>query len=435
MAKLEFSLLFDKFTTDKKDFIFSKGIYIIYGESGVGKSYFLNSFITNDEQKNHNFTVDVKTSGFDSFLIDQNPDNQIVCRTVQSELSFNGECIQKTPEELDSSVKRSISQLPETIKIDMNPGFLSGGEKELLNIVTATQINRRILLIDDGLSFLSDKNKIYSLDILSNWVKKNEGIIIWCTSDYDDLQYKSKGKWILKKDAFKEIVSYEKKDHEFLLNPSGYLNLEINNISFNYDNGKNIFKDFSMNILNSRCIGLIGNNGSGKTTFAGFCFKDFKPKKGSVKLHINEKEDLRIGYLDQFPENLLLLDKLCVFLDKLIALKLFNSKNQSIFENDLRRFGIEWEDIKDFNGIEIPWVILRLALVVMLSNCNFDVLILDEPSFGLGWNQRVLLRSFLKKMMVSKHYIIISHDKKFAQSICDNIIDFDKISLLGLNVK
>ena len=435
MSKLKFSLLFDKFSTEKKDFIFSSGIYIIYGESGVGKSYFLNSFITSYEQENHNFTIDILTSDYDIFLIDQNPDNQIVCRTVQSELSFNGECIQKTPEELDLIVKRSISQLPETIKIDMNPGFLSGGEKELLNIVTATQMKRRILLIDDGLSFLSDKNKLYSLDILSNWVRENEGIIIWCTSDYDDLQYKSKGKWILKKDVFKEILSYREKDHEFLLNPNGYLSLEINNISFNYDNGKNIFKDFSMNILNSRCIGLIGDNGSGKTTFAGFCFKDFKPKKGSVRLHINEKEDLIIGYLDQFPENLLLLDKLCVFLDKLIDLKLFNSNNQSIFEKDLHRFGIEWQDIKDFNGIEIPWIILRLALVVMLSNCNFDVLILDEPSFGLGWNQRVLLRSFLKEMMVSKHFIIISHDKKFARSICDNIIDFDNINLLGLNVK
>ena len=435
MPNLKFSLLFDKFTTEKKDFIFSSGIYIIYGESGVGKSYFLNSFIKSYEKKNHNFTIEILTSDYDSFLIDQNPDNQIVCRTVQSELSFNGECIQKTPEELDLIVKRSISQLPETIKIDMNPGFLSGGEKELLNIVTATQIKRRILLIDDGLSFLSDKNKVYSLDILSNWVKENEGIIIWCTSDYDDLQYKSKGKWILKKDAFKEILSYKEKDHEFLLNPNGYLSLEINNISFNYDNGRNIFKDFSMNILNSRCMGLIGDNGSGKTTFAGFCFKDFKPKKGSVKLHINGKEDLRIGYLDQFPENLLLLDKLCVFLDKLIDLKLFNSNNQSIFEKDLHRFGIEWENIKDFNGIEIPWIILRLALVVMLSNCNFDVLILDEPSFGLGWNQRVLLRSFLKEIMVSKHFIIISHDKKFARSICDNIIDFDNMNLLGLNVK
>ena len=435
MPNLKFSLLFDKFTTEKKDFIFSSGIYIIYGESGVGKSYFLNSFIKSYEKKNHNFTIEILTSDYDSFLIDQNPDNQIVCRTVQSELSFNGECIQKTPAELGLIVKKSVFQLPETIEIDMNPGFLSGGEKELLNIVTATQIKRRILLIDDGLSFLSDKNKVYSLDILSNWVKENEGIIIWCTSDYDDLQYKSKGKWILKKDAFKEILSYKEKDHEFLLNPNGYLSLEINNISFNYDNGRNIFKDFSMNILNSRCMGLIGDNGSGKTTFAGFCFKDFKPKKGSVRLHINEKEELRIGYLDQFPENLLLLDKLCVFLDKLIDLKLFNSNNQSIFEKDLHRFGIEWENIKDFNGIEIPWIILRLALVVMLSNCNFDVLILDEPSFGLGWNQRVLLRSFLKEIMVSKHFIIISHDKKFARSICDNIIDFDNMNLLGLNVK
>ena len=190
-----------------------------------------------------------------------------------------------------------------------------------------------------------------------------------------------------------------------------------------------------MDILNSRCLGLIGDNGSGKTTFAGFCFKDFKPKKGSVRLHINEKEDLKIGYLDQFPENLLLLDKLFVFLNKLIDLKLFNSKNQSTFENDLNRFGIEWKNIKDFNGIEIPWVILRLSLVVMLSNCNFDVLILDEPSFGLGWNQRVLLRSFLKEGMISKHFIIISHDKKFAQSICDNIIDFDKNRISGPNVE
>ena len=282
---------------------------------------------------------------------------------------------------------------------------------------------------------MSDKNKVYSLDILSNWVKRNEGIIIWCTSDYDDLQYKSKGKWILNKDAMKEIISYEKKDHEFLLNPNGYLSLEIDNISFSYDNGKNIFKEFSMDILNSRCLGLIGDNGSGKTTFASFCFKDFKPKKGSVRLHINEKEDLKIGYLDQFPENLLLLDKLFVFLNKLIDLKLFNSKNQSTFENDLNRFGIEWKNIKDFNGIEIPWVILRLSLVVMLSNCNFDVLILDEPSFGLGWNQRVLLRSFLKEGMISKHFIIISHDKKFAQSICDNIIDFDKNRISGPNVE
>jgi len=435
MAELKFSLLFDKFTTEKKDFNFSSGIYIIYGESGVGKSHFLNSFIPNHEYKNNNFTVDLKTSDYESFLIDQNPDNQIVCRTVKSELSFNGECIQKTPEELDTIVKGAIAQLPKTIKTDMNPGFLSGGEKELLNIITATQLERKILLIDDGLSFLSDKNKVYSLDILSNWARRNEGIIIWCTSDYDDLQFKCKGKWILNKDAMKEIISYEKKNHEFLLNPNGYLSLEIDNISFSYDNGKNVFKEFSMDILNSRCLGLIGDNGSGKTTFAGFCFKDFKPKKGSVRLHINEKEDLKIGYLDQFPENLLLLDKLFVFLNKLTDLKLFNPKNQSTFENDLHRFGIEWKNIKDFNGIEIPWVILRLSLVVMLSNCNFDVLILDEPSFGLGWNQRVLLRSFLKEGMISKHFIIISHDKKFAQSICDNIIDFDKNGISGPNVE
>ena len=41
----------------------------------------------------------------------------------------------------------------------MNPGYLSGGEKELLNLVTALDFDPDILLVDDGLSLLSEKIK------------------------------------------------------------------------------------------------------------------------------------------------------------------------------------------------------------------------------------------------------------------------------------
>ena len=57
-------------------------------------------------------------------------------------------------------------------------------------------------------------------------------------------------------------------------------------------------------------------------------------------------------------------------------------------------FHISWKKIKYLNSIEMSWIDLRVTLIVILSHCVFHVLILDEPSFGLGWNQRVLLRSF-----------------------------------------
>ena len=44
-----------------------------------------------------------------------------------------------------------------------------------------------------------------------------------------------------------------------------------------------------------------------KTTFAGLCFGDLSPTSGSVDISISGKKDLNVGYLDQFPEHLILL--------------------------------------------------------------------------------------------------------------------------------
>jgi ATPase subunit of ABC transporter with duplicated ATPase domains len=81
-------------------------------------------------------------------------------------------------------------------------------------------------------------------------------------------------------------------------------------------------------------------------------------------------------------------------------------------------------------GVNLPWAVLRNISVVLLAHCNFDILILDEPTFGLGWKQRVILRAFLRECMTKMHLVIVSHDKLFIQSMCDKIIDLDSKYLL-----
>jgi ATPase subunit of ABC transporter with duplicated ATPase domains len=82
--------------------------------------------------------------------------------------------------------------------------------------------------------------------------------------------------------------------------------------------------------------------------------------------------------------------------------------------------------VADQRGIDLPWVTFRTLIVVLMAHCRYELLILDEPTFGLGRKQKVILRSFLKECMVTKHLFVVSHDRNFVQSICDQIIDIDQ---------
>ena len=109
--------------------------------------------------------------------------------------------------------------------------------------------------------------------------------------------------------------------------------------------------------------------------------------------------------------------------------KIFLTNHWITFKNRLTRFGVQWDQIHNKRGTELPWVVLRIFLVVLLCHCRFDILILDEPTFGLGWEQKVKLRSFLRKCMSHMHFMIVSHDRKFVRSICDKIVDLDLLTL------
>ena len=67
-----------------------------------------------------------------------------------------------------------------------------------------------------------------------------------------------------------------------------------------------------------------------------------------------------------------------------------------------------------------------MALIIILSHCNYDLLILDEPTFGMGFEQKKQLSKYLKEIMSQKHLILISHDISFIDSHCDHVYDLDK---------
>ena len=84
---------------------------------------------------------------------------------------------------------------------------------------------------------------------------------------------------------------------------------------------------------------------------------------------------------------------------------------------------------KGISGGQIQKIAIARALYF-----SPKILILDEPTFGLGWEQKLKLRSFLRECMSQMHFIIVSHDIKFVRSICDEIIDLDRSILENNNI-
>jgi ATPase subunit of ABC transporter with duplicated ATPase domains len=95
----------------------------------------------------------------------------------------------------------------------------------------------------------------------------------------------------------------------------------------------------------------------------------------------------------------------------------------------MERNQIKWDLIKNKSSYDIPWSMLRIALIIILTHCEFDLLILDEPTFGLGWTQKVNLLQYLQRYLKQKHIIVISHDVEFVQSICNVVLSLDDDSV------
>ena len=424
---LKFHIQFPKFGQNY-EVNFSSGLHLIFGESGVGKSIFFQKFCDMYTEIG-NFNLKILEKPTRTIPVFQNPENQIVSSTLDGELAFSPECIFSNPSEVTNFVDGIKNMLNFIDDGTRHPVTLSGGEKELLNLATALSVKPGLIIIDDGLSFLNNKAKKDQVKSLDNYIKDTGSIILWLTSDISDLKFGDSA-WELTLDSFTEITKskslpkYQRNNY-----PVGKLRLNVDHLTYSYDHKRTILNDLSIEILETRCFGIIGANGSGKTTIAEIFSGILPDYSGEFQLEING-ESPSIGYLNQFPEKMLGTVTLGEFL---LDLKHFGKLNP-LFVNQalgmMNDYQINWKIIENRPAIDVQWTALRLAIIILLGCSNYELIILDEPTFGLGWRQKQTLARFIKKILNKKHCIIISHDEQFIHSICDKVLELDTKSIM-----
>lgn len=189
--------------------------------------------------------------------------------------------------------------------------------------------------------------------------------------------------------------------------------LDIKNLCVGYGD-KVLVKDLNIVLGPKYCLGIIGQNGSGKTSF----LKTLQNPERALSGTINTAENLRIVYFDQKRETLPKDKNLMQYLGEGTDQVVFKEKSMHV-ASYASRFLFSSEKmnlrIEQLSGGEQA----RLLIAKLFLN-PADVLILDEPTNDLDIDTIEVIENTLNEF--EGLIILVSHDRKFMDVLCNNYL-------------
>lgn len=197
---------------------------------------------------------------------------------------------------------------------------------------------------------------------------------------------------------------------------SGKQVIEIKNLSFNWPD-KPIVKDLNSLIVRGDKVGIIGENGCGKSTLISLLLGKQNPQQGQVKLGTN----IDIAYFDQHREQL---NEDYAVVDSVLE------ESDHVEINGQRKHVMSYladflfspdrarQPVKALSGGE------RNRLLLARVFCKpSNLLVLDEPTNDLDVETLELLEELL--MNYKGTVLIVSHDRAFLNNVCTSSLVFD----------
>ncbi|WP_129598145.1 ABC transporter ATP-binding protein [Anaerophilus nitritogenes] len=434
---------------------------LLLGESGSGKSTLgrvfnkiVPEFYGGKIQGNIDNQVEVG-------MVFQDPEKQLVMDCVEREIAFGLENLGKPYEIMRKKVMEALSFLNIWDIKDKKTYELSGGQKQKVAIGATVAMGYRFFVLDEPTSQLDPVAAEEILHILKrlneelgytivlieqridrcfhladrvlfmedgkiafdgepqsfvNFSYENDKNFSPSVSEYFIRKQKrevpltiKEGRKILRKKFSMDDSTPFTYEEEKISNEEV---ISIQNLSFTYENGKEALKKLNLTVFEGEVLGIMGENGGGKSTLLKNISGLVKPTKGKVKV---KKE---VGYLSQNPNDYLFNDT--VYEELKYTLDQKNIKDLSRIDKvlkDLEIFHYRDKNPRDLSGGEKQRVALGSILVM-----EPEILILDEPTRGLDRKLKERLGKIINDLKnKGKTIILVTHDAEFVSKYCARV--------------
>ena len=417
-----------------------------------GDIYFLGKPITE---------LDDRAQAADIGFVSQNPDNQIVTDKVWHELAFGLESLGYDNQTIRMRVAEMASFFGIQTWFMKDVAELSGGQKQLLNLASVMVMQPKVLILDEPTAqldpiaakeFLETVKKINlelgvtvmivehrleeAFPLADQVIIMEEGQVRFCgTPEAIGAALKQTGNAMLRyvptamriyagvagadekpcpitvRDGRRFLNQLKLKKETFALKPTPTVakpyGIKLHQIYFKYEkNAPDTISGLSLEVPEGEIYGLLGGNGTGKTTTISVMAGLKTPYRGKVS-HGGKK----IRVLPQNPQSL--------FVMNTVEKELFHTTKDKEKARELARFTeiahLMAQHPYDLSGGEQQ----RLALCKVLLT-EPDILLLDEPTKGLDNEFKDKLGALLLEL---KHkgmtILMVSHDVEFCALFAD----------------
>ncbi len=206
--------------------------------------------------------------------------------------------------------------------------------------------------------------------------------------------------------------------------------IEVNHISFKYAGSKRlVFDDFSLRLEENRIYGLLGKNGTGKSTLLYLISGLLRPQAGSVSCDgvatdKRQPETLRDIFFvtEEFEMPAIRLSE---------YVKLYKPFYPNFSDEVLQECLADFELPSDVHLNELSMGQRKKAYIAFAMATNTKYLFMDEPTNGLDIPSKSQFRKVIARHMTEERTVVVStHQVHDVEQMLDHILMLDQRSVL-----
>lgn len=376
----------------------------------------------------------------------QNPRSQFFNVDTTSEITFGCENLGQPEKDIRERFAKTVRDFRLEKLMDRNIFHLSGGEKQKIACAGVSIMEPDVLVMDEPSSNLDAASILDLRKILAFWKSQGKTIIVsehrlyYLRGLADRFIYLAEGQVSRDYSAaeFEQLTEQQRSNMglrtfalERLLPPvlpqQEKTALALHNFRFAYKNEPETLHIMDCEIPTNRIVGIIGNNGAGKSTFSR-CFCGLEKRCGEIVWNgrkYRPKDRLSTCYMVMQEVNHQLFTE-SVLDEVLISME---EENQERAEEILNR--VDLLAFKDRHPMSLSGGQKQRVAIASAIASKRSILFFDEPTSGLDYKHMKEVANVLRQVRDTGITVyVITHDLELILDCCTDIVHFENGSII-----